>query len=110
NESVLEFVSNILQKEDRPTAIIASSDQIAITVLEAISQNGFKVPDDVAVVGFDNINVSSNPYIGLTTISQQKRKMVEEALNTLISLIEDETKEMPNPVLIPPKLITRKTT
>jgi LacI family transcriptional regulator len=110
SEDIQQFVSKVLNYKERPTAIIASTDQTAITVLDAISRNNFKVPTDVAVVGFDNIAISSNPYIGLTTISQQKKVMVETALNTLIQLIENDSGEIPNAVLIPPKLVTRKTT
>ncbi|MDW0116215.1 LacI family DNA-binding transcriptional regulator [Sporosarcina thermotolerans] len=110
NDYIQNFVTRILSKPDRPTAIVASTDQIAITVLDAIEKNNFRVPNDVAVIGFDNIQVSSNPYIGLTTISQQKSKMAELALNTLILLIEKNLKETPEDVVISPKLITRKTT
>ncbi|WP_080848762.1 LacI family DNA-binding transcriptional regulator [Cytobacillus gottheilii] len=110
SESIQNFVSRVLNEDDRPTAIIAATDQIAITVLDAVSKNNYQVPADVAVIGFDNISISSNPYISLTTISQQKNKMVEISLNTLIDLIEDEEKEIPKHVLIPPKLIIRKTT
>lgn len=109
-EDIQEFVTKILNTKDRPTAIIASSDQIAITVLSAVAANNYSVPDDVAVIGFDNIAISSNPYIGLTTISQQKTKMLEKALSTLIHLIEKNINEVPQDVIIQPKLITRKTT
>jgi LacI family transcriptional regulator len=110
SENIQKFVSKVLSEKDRPTAIIATTDQIAITVLDAIAQNNYQVPADVAVVGFDNIRISSNPYIGLTTISQQKDRMVETGLDTLLHLIENEVSEIPKEVLIPPKLIVRKTT
>lgn len=110
SENIQKFVAKVLNDKDRPTAIIATTDQIAITVLDAVVQNNCQVPADVAVIGFDNIAISSNPYIGLTTVSQQKRQMVETALNTLLHLIEDVVTEIPGDVLIPPKLIIRKTT
>lgn len=110
SEDIQEFVTKILSSKNRPTAIIASSDQMAITVLAAIANNNFSVPEGVSVIGFDNITISSNPYIGLTTISQQKSKMLEIALDTLIQLIEKGQNEVPAEVIIQPKLITRKTT
>ena len=112
SENILRFVSDILKKENRPTAIIAASDLLAITVLSAVSSNGLKVPGDVAVVGFDNIDISSNPYIGLTTVSQQKTKMAEIALDQLMYIFENGIgkDELPEPVVLEPKLIVRNTT
>jgi LacI family transcriptional regulator len=112
SENILRFVTAVLSKKDRPTAIIAASDQLAITVLSAVSSTGLKVPEDVAVIGFDNIDISSNPYIGLTTIAQQKTKMAEIALDQLIYIVENdfEKDELPEPVVLEPKLIVRSTT
>lgn len=111
-ENIQKFITEVLQKENRPTAFIAASDQLAITALDAVAVNNFRVPEDVAVIGYDNINISSNPYIGLTTISQQKTKMAEITLDHLIRFVENDFEEdqLSHPVVLTPKLIVRKTT
>ncbi|WP_196796798.1 LacI family DNA-binding transcriptional regulator [Sporosarcina sp. P33] len=103
-------LGTLLTAKDRPTAILASSDNIAITALSIISKLGLTVPDDVAVIGFDNISISSNPYINLSTISQQKSKMLSTALEILINKIESSEVVNTKNIKIEPILIKRKTT
>lgn len=112
NSDIHKFVTKVLDKNDRPTAFIGSSDNMSITALDAITSKGFEIPKDVGVIGFDNIDISANPYIGLTTISQQKSKIADLALQRLIDLIEKDTQDIINlaPIIVEPKLITRKTT
>jgi len=55
-------------RADRPTAVFAASDTQALGVLEAVRSAGLRAPDDISVVGFDDIEVSS--YVGLTTVRQ----------------------------------------
>ncbi|MFC4354271.1 LacI family DNA-binding transcriptional regulator [Chryseomicrobium palamuruense] len=109
-EDIFLFINELFSTDNTPTAVIGASDQIAITILSAISSLKLEVPKDVAVVGFDNISISKNPYIGLTTISQQKIKMLSKALSMLIERIEGNDSENPKHLLISPILIERRTT
>lgn len=59
----------LLQKNDRPTAIFAASDTHALGVLEAARELELKVPQDLSVIGYDNLEIAD--HIGLTTIDQQ---------------------------------------
>jgi LacI family transcriptional regulator len=62
------LTSELLGLRDRPTAIVAASDTQALGVLEGLGIAGLSAPDDVSVVGFDDIDVAA--YVGLTTVRQ----------------------------------------
>ncbi|USK79514.1 LacI family DNA-binding transcriptional regulator [Peribacillus frigoritolerans] len=110
-DKIYSFTKKLLKKKDRPTAIIAASDQMALAVLDAASSLNLKIPADLSVVGFDNIRLSSNEFIGLTTISQQMDQMSLTALEKLIYLIENkETSSSSIQIFLKPELMVRKTT
>jgi LacI family transcriptional regulator len=109
-ENISSYIDKILDISNPPTAIFVSSDQLAFAVLEAINLNGLKIPQDISVISFDDISISSNPYIGLTTISQSKTEMATIALTQLIKIIEGELTQLPVQITLEPKLIIRKTT
>jgi len=106
-----DFVRRALEGPDRATGFFVSTDQLALTVLDTAVRMGFEIPRDISVIGFDNIDISANPYINLTTVSQRKADMCELALNALFDLI-DRPGEAARPVRIElePELIVRKTT
>lgn len=110
-DKIYSFTKKLLKKKDRPTAIIAASDQMALAVLDAASSLNLKIPADLSVVGFDNIRLSANEFIGLTTISQQMDQMSLTALEKLIYLIENkETTSSSIQIFLKPELMVRKTT
>jgi LacI family transcriptional regulator len=78
----------LLSMENRPSAIFAANDQSAIGVFQAAEEMGFKIPDDLSVIGFDNI--SDAKYLGLTTIDQFLIDMGYVAIQMLIKLINKE--------------------
>ena len=59
----------MLARDDRPTAIFAASDTQALGVIAAARELGLHVPDDLSVVGYDDIEAAD--YVGLTTVRQQ---------------------------------------
>jgi len=78
----------LLSLDDPPTAIFAANDQSAIGVFQAAEKLGRRIPDDLSVVGFDNI--SEAKYLGLTTIDQFLADMGYIAIQMLIKLINHE--------------------
>ncbi|MBI5294505.1 MAG: LacI family DNA-binding transcriptional regulator [Chloroflexi bacterium] len=81
----------LLSMENPPTAIFAANDQSAIGVYQAADELGLRIPDDLSVVGFDNI--SEAKYLGLTTMDQCLADMGYVAIQMLIQLIKNETLE-----------------
>ncbi|TBL74535.1 LacI family DNA-binding transcriptional regulator [Paenibacillus thalictri] len=72
-----------------PTALFCECDYIAISVIKTLAELGFRVPDDVSVVGFDNIREATIVSPELTTVHVEKTKIAELAVATLIDMIED---------------------
>lgn len=73
-----------------PDAIMAATDHMALGVLHFLKTNGYKVPQQVAVFGFDNLHISENSDPPLSTIALPIREMAESTINTLIAFMEGE--------------------
>jgi LacI family transcriptional regulator, galactose operon repressor len=89
-----------------PDAIVCANDQMAIGVLRALAVHGVRVPDDVAVVGFDDIFPASLCDPPLTTVHQPIRRMGERACDRLFKRIADPSLR-PKVELLPPELVLR---
>jgi LacI family transcriptional regulator len=91
----------------QPTAVFVASDTMAIGALHAIHDSGLSVPDDVAVVGFDDLPASERSSPPLTTLRQPISRIGETLIKILLDQIDTET---PEPVrkLIPTELIIRE--
>jgi LacI family transcriptional regulator len=87
-ESSVEPARELLGLSPAPTAIFAANDLSAIGTIEAADSLGLRVPEDVSVVGFDNIPESALNQPPLTTVSQPIQRMGFEAVRMLIGLIE----------------------
>lgn len=108
-EFAYEKMKNILE-EEAPDALFVSGDQRAIGVYHAIQEKGLKIPQDIAVLGIDNIPLSEYYYPALTTISQSVRKMAEGAIEILNQLLKDSENHKSQRIIFQPKLIIRNST
>ena len=79
----------IIEGEDIPDAIFASSDLIAIGIIEAMKDNGTRVPDDVAVIGFDNNEMTKYIEPKLTTVEKPMHKMGVVGARLLFDIVEN---------------------
>ncbi|AFK87263.1 MULTISPECIES: LacI family DNA-binding transcriptional regulator [Thermoanaerobacterium] len=79
-----------LFKKSRPTAIFISNDQMAIGAMKALNDLGYSIPDDISIIGFDDIAISRYLKPSLTTMKVSLLQMAEIAVNNLIKSIEDE--------------------
>ena len=96
-ESGVEAVQELLHRGAKFDAIFAASDVAAIGAMHALQSQGFEVPMDVAVVGFDDIPAASLSTPRLTTVTQDARRAAEMLIDTLIDSIE--TGEIHNSLL-----------
>lgn len=76
---------------DQITAVFCTADEMAIGIIEGLKQNGKRVPEDVSVVGFDDLPMSKFVTPKLTTVRQQNRTKVEKAVSILLKLINGES-------------------
>ncbi|MCL4386078.1 MAG: LacI family transcriptional regulator [Cyanobacteria bacterium] len=102
-----ETVKNFLKKGKIPTAFLTVADVFAFGLIRALKDEGFKVPEDVSVMGFDNILFSQFTDPLLTTVKQPKSLMGNIAMNLLLDIIEG--KEISNKrIIIPTTIIERE--
>lgn len=86
--SVAQRARQMLQSAPRPTAIVCTSDMIAMVVIKAAVESGLRVPQDIAVTGFDDIEQASLLNPALTTVRQPLKTMAEDIANLLIRRME----------------------
>ena len=102
-------VSKILSQKDKPDAIFASSDNMAIGAMEKIKQLGLKIPEDIAVIGFDNLKISGYLEPKLTTVAKPMYRMGLIAARLLFDIMEENNGENePQEILIQSKIKVRK--
>ena len=97
----------LLTLDEPPTAIFAASDTQALGVLEAASFEGFTVPDDLSVVGFDDLEVAC--YVGLTTVHQPLEESGRRAVERLLGAMDEEDSQ-PHEERLELELKVRRTT
>jgi LacI family transcriptional regulator len=97
----------LLALPDRPTAIFAAGDQMAIGTMHAAADAGLSVPGDLAVVGFDDIDATTLVRPALSTVAQDQRALGEAAVEALRGLIDEEPAEPLRPYIVPTRLVVR---
>jgi LacI family transcriptional regulator len=103
------LTQELMELDDPPTAIFASSDTQALGVMEALQQMGLRIPEDVSVVGYDDIEVSA--YVGLTTVHQPMYQSGVEGVQALLQLLDEESPDaLPASYALPVSLVVRETT
>ncbi len=102
-----QMTHDLLALPDPPTAIFAYSDTQAIGVIEALRELSLSVPDDLSVIGFDNIEAAE--YLRITTIRQALFDSGVKGAELLLSIMAAPP-QTPQEILLPTELVTRRTT
>jgi DNA-binding LacI/PurR family transcriptional regulator len=103
------LMAELLQDSNLPTAVFASNDRVAIGALHAIIDCGLRVPEDISLVGVDDIEISQHLNPPLTTIRQPLAQLAQRAVEMLLGVIKEGEAD-PAPVLLEPELIVRRST
>lgn len=96
----------LINTKVRATAIFASDDLVAIGAMDFFKEKNIKVPEDISIMGYDNIEMSSLNLINLTTIDQPKTKIGKLSTEVLFKQLEDNKLE-PKKYIIDSKIIER---
>jgi LacI family transcriptional regulator, galactose operon repressor len=102
-----EELQHVLRSPNRPTAIIAYSDEHAVQVMHIAMELGLSVPEDLSIIGVDDSNAARLPAYNLTTIAPQKQNIGRTAISTILDLIAGKTVQS---TYLKPELIIRNTT
>jgi DNA-binding LacI/PurR family transcriptional regulator len=104
-QSGREALHEMLRRKVKFDAVFAASDLIAIGAIHALEEHGLKVPDDIAVVGFDDIPAASLAHPPLTTVQQDYRRAGEVLVDALIKQIHNEKADT---TALPARLMVRR--
>jgi DNA-binding LacI/PurR family transcriptional regulator len=100
----------IFGKSDHPDAVFAANDQIAFTVMDTLRHElGLRVPDDVAVIGYDDVQMATWPSFRLTTVRQNAERMVTATVDLLLARIENPRGPVKHVVLESPLVVRGST-
>ena len=100
----------LLDRKDPPDAIFCANDIMALGVMDAAKNGlGLKIPEEVSIIGFDDIPMSSWSSYSLTTVRQPIQRMVDASVEELLNRIENSERE-PLQELIPVELVIRGST
>lgn len=102
------IISNVFYENEQFDGIFASNDILAAHCISTALSLGYRIPEDIRIVGYDDISLSKWIYPSLTTIHQDNKKLAETAVDTLLKQLAGE--EVPDKQVIPVRLIERKTT
>jgi LacI family transcriptional regulator len=101
--------SRLLDLASRPTAVFAASDEMALGVYEAVRRRGLRVPEDLSIVGFDDLPQARWASPPLTTVRQPLTEMGMAAVRMVLRLLDDEQLESPK-VELATELVVREST
>ena len=108
-QSGMEITHSILAMNPRPTAIFALNDLMALGALRAAAEAGCSVPGDLAVVGYDDLEIAHFTNPPLTTIAQPKKEIGVQAVHLLVDRMTRKNRP-PSRLVLPPALIIRRST
>ncbi|HHV95997.1 MAG TPA: LacI family transcriptional regulator [Clostridiaceae bacterium] len=103
-----DLMCNMLKNDELPTAILGAYDDIAIGAIKAIHDKGLNVPDNISVIGIDNVRIASYYSPELTTIAGPIEEMGKIAVKLLFKKVKDPNYKVIQNVKLSPMLIERK--
>lgn len=108
-ETGAKAATKLLQQcwDDLPTAVFIAYDEAAVSAMATFQAQGFRIPEDLSIVGFDNLKLTGLTTPGLTTIEQDRVTIGRTAADQLVKLIENKNEDEQLHIRIPTKLIVR---
>lgn len=104
-----EAAHHLLKLPGLPTAVFVGNDMMAIGFLRSSIEIGLRIPEEISIVGFDNLELGMYMHPTITSFAQPKEEIGEKAIQLLLNRIENP-KTPPQRILIPPRIIIREST
>ena len=107
-----DYIKSVLEKllKKKVTAVIAENDYVAVTVQKAFMGMGVKIPKEISLIGFDNLDVLEHVGIMLTTVEQDFYMIGKTAAEIVIEMLENDKRTQIKKITIPVKLIVKEST
>lgn len=109
-QSGYKRMEQLMQLKNKPDAVFCGNDFIAIGALHYAREHGINVPEQVAIMGFDDIACATLPQVGLSTIEQPRDELGQQALEALMQDMNTFPVRNKQRILVEPKLKIRQTT
>jgi LacI family transcriptional regulator len=103
-------MASLLDSADRPQAIVATNDDVAVALMEHLEAHGHRVPDEISVVGFDGSRVAALSRVGLTTVAQPVQELAQTSVDLLLERVLGDPSSERRHVRMEPRLIVRTST
>jgi DNA-binding LacI/PurR family transcriptional regulator len=108
--SVESIARELLDRPDRPTAVLCFSDAFAATTMQVAEELGLRVPEDLSIVGFDDSPLATASRPQLTTVHQEVASKGHEAVRSLMAIMGPDRPESVERILLPTSLVVREST
>jgi DNA-binding LacI/PurR family transcriptional regulator len=99
----------LIESPERPTAVFVSGDQMAIGAYRALAETELRIPDDISIIGFDDIEAARYTTPPLTTIRQPFDEIAQRGFALLLDLFDGNTPDETR-IILPPELVIREST
>lgn len=99
----------VAAEDERPTAMVAFNDRVAVGLIDGLMRAGLRVPGDVSIAGYDDSPLSRLAHIGLTTVSQDSRALSRHAVAAVVDRLDGARTEH-REIVLPPRLVVRTST
>lgn len=99
-----------MPRRRRPTAVFCANDLLAVGLLQYLTQQGLAVPDDVAIIGYDDIDYASAAAVPLSSVAQPRHQMGQEATRLLLAEANGGPKHRHRSTVLLPELVARAST
>jgi len=107
NDEAVKKIKELLQEKPPVTAMTAVNDDMAVDIMHRLQLDGINVPDDISIIGFDDIKLARDSIPPLTTIAVDKRRIGREGAKAILNRIK-EPGQPTHKVIIPTKLVKRE--
>ena len=93
-----------------PTGIVCYNDEIALSVINFLRDNGYSVPDDISIIGYDDSSLAEASEIKLTSVGHPKAEMGRDAAKWIVAAVENNGSFEQESIIYEPKLVIRNST
>jgi LacI family transcriptional regulator len=105
-----EAMSQLLNLDPRPDGVFCFNDPLAMGAMDYALDQGFRIPEDIAVIGCGNLHYDDSLRVPLSSIDQQSRRIGEEAARITLRILRSKVAPTPESILLQPELIVRRST